>query len=244
VNFEAIGKYSDLNHDFLANLTYKDALSVVAGYVTEFETRIHGHVCDLYLEHNTYIPMILLDTETEFNISIHIRTIPPTWPVNLDGKQFKDLDHEDEKIPLDAWQYFNINYNDTNQNTNYYADLYSRLINEIVKKTCHETSKKIVVNIFSLGSEDIFYPLIKRLSAGTNYRFWLNTKAADTFYWLTKSDVLICAHSSLSWLASYLNKNPSYIRFPYRAPLSPTCSFFNDELATFKLPMATWLKVV
>jgi hypothetical protein len=243
VNYKSLQKYSDLNHDFLVNFDFYDGCAILIQNYEQFRNQVHQQVCKNYIEKNSYKPQISLDQQNEFNISIHVRTMLPTEPFNLDGKIYADYDPDVDDLPsLQPWQYFNFNYNDTDQNTAYYSDLYGRLINALVKHAKTLTNKNIVVNIFSRGEAEMFAPLIDKFSQDIAYRLWLDIKAADTFYWLTRSDLLVCAHSAMSWIASFLNPNISYTRYPFRHPLSPSGRFFNDNLQIFTIPAEKWMQ--
>ena len=134
-----------------------------------------------------------------------------------------------------SWQYFDLNYNDTNQNTKFYTELYSRLIIKLIEEARKNTQKNICVNLHSFGAPDIFEGFIKKVEQYAELKLMLDSEGPETFFNLTQADFLVHAHGSMSWLASFFCKGKSFVRFPFRHEPSPSTYYFDDDLTFFKI---------
>jgi len=221
-------KYKDLNVSPIMNFNFNESYNLLISNYALYKTAVHPNILDQYHQHCQYQPLIQAFSEDDFNIAIHLRTVLPddSWGDN-DLKWSEFINKPSEAPYAEAYEFFNIDLTPT-KNRAYYSGRYARLINNLVEYTSTVTNKPITVHIFSRGERKIFELLEVNLSPNVKLRFHLDTNAADVFFWLTKADILVCAKSSFSWLASFFNRGKSIMSYPYRHKLSPNCFYFEE----------------
>jgi hypothetical protein len=215
VHYKFLSDYHSINYELVANIDFQSAHSIIQDNWLLYKEKIYPAILALFRKHNTYTPAVSYVNAEKFNITLHLRT------------------HVPQDLPADqnimAWQSFNLSHGDT-LNTDFYSKLYSGLVNKLVAYAKQKSQKPIAINIFSRGEPSLFENLCNSLDDSCDVNLYLNSKAADTFLAFTEADFLICAHSSFSWLASHLNPNPSFTRYPFRQILSPNGYYFDDNL--------------
>jgi len=227
-------KYQNLNYPTILNLKFEQSYGTVALNYRNYENILHKSVIDAYHSDCTYKPDVELFPINKQNIAVHLRTVMPedSWGDN-DSKWEDYLDRPQDVPYANVYEFFNVDFKTPTENPLYYSTIYARLINNLVDTL--QWAESPIVHVFSRGDEAIFSTLKNLISPSIDIRFHLNSTAADCFYHLTKSDLMVCAKSSFSWLASFLNKNHSLMRYPFRQHLSPNCHFFYDDI-TFAKP--------
>jgi len=214
VHYKFLPKYHDINYELVANIDFHSAHEIVRNHWDLYKEKIYLPLISIYRAHNVYVPKINYLNPDDFNICLHLRT-----------RNAGDLPVEE----CGPWQIFDLSVG-KNSNTEFYSKLYSELVTGLISNAKQKNSKRIIVHIFSKGEESIFSRLCAGISGAEEVRLHLDARATDAFHAFTNADFLVCAHSSFSWLASQLNPNPSFIRFPFRQILSPNGYYFDESL--------------
>ncbi len=242
IPLRAVQRFGDLNHQAVINLNFRESYSIFLQNFELYSEKLHAEICHDYLTRCNFTPSENLLDGDKYNIAIHIRTAMPDDTVGNNNKRWGDFMENPKGYAEDysAYQYFNLQHNSPIQGHVYYSNLYSALLNKLIAAQRSLSNKPIAVHIFTRGDNLLFEPLISQISGASTVELHNNTRSAETFYWLTRCDSLVCAHSSLSWLASFFNPNQSYMRYPYRHILSPAGVFFDDTLEFSKVPVSVW----
>lgn len=149
----------------------------------------------------------------------------------------RDLSKGDSVIGIKslAWQYFSVDYKIPSENHDYYSRLYSKNINEIAE---NYKNQKIILRIHSTTNYDNLKKIIFNLNKKINVEYYLNERIDKTFIDMITCDVLIASHSSLSYLALFLNRNKKYIRNNFRHVLPYDVEILRevllDDIGIFK----------
>jgi hypothetical protein len=123
------------------------------------------------------------------------------------------------------WQYFNVDYGLRNQNPIFYSRLYAAMI----QHACLE-NKLNRVRIYSVGSENDFIYLRSLLPLTLNLEILLNRDSFSDFQELVGASAMIMSHSSFSWLATFFNSGPCYVREGFRHFLPPNVTVIRDQI--------------
>jgi hypothetical protein len=232
--YKALSKYPNLNYPAIVNLEFHDSYRILINNYSVYREKFHPLVTSSYSAHCEHIPEENLYSSENFNIAIHLRTAMPEDSWGDDGLKWANYFERPDEVPYSrAYEFFNIDYKIPTENPKYYSKLYAHLLNHLGRIARSKQSKPVVVHIFSRGNEKIFDLLAEELERHLVIKYHLEVNTADTFFHLTKADFLVCAKSSLSWLASYLNPNFSFMRYPFRHALSPSGYYFLDDLRMF-----------
>lgn len=234
VPYRSLSKYQGINYPVIANMEFQDSYGILFNNYSLYCDKFHPLVTATYSAQCKHVPEQNLYSSDNFNIAIHLRTAMPEDSWGDDGLKWADFMDRPDEVPYSrVYEFFNIDYKIPTENPKYYSQLYARVLNHLGEIGRSRQSKPVVIHIFSRGNEKIFELLAERLEKHLNIKYHLEVNTADTFYHFTKADFLVCGKSSLSWLASYLNPNFSFMRFPFRHTLSPSGYYFLDDLRIF-----------
>ncbi len=228
IDYKSLEINLDLNKPYIINIDFQTAHGIVADNYENYLSEHHGDILTRFHARNLYTPDVLKLSPSDFNITIHLPTLR-----GLTAESEEDIQKSlPSRMP---WQYFDCNYNNLDQNTEYYTNLYSKLLIKLIQTAERNVNKNIFVNLISIGNPKVFERLVQEVSQHANIRLLLDIETPEAFFYFTKSNFLVQSHSSLSWLAGFFCQGIPFIRFPFRQQLSPNAYYFNDELQFFKL---------
>ena len=159
--------------------------------------------------------------------------------LNLDSKNYVALhirccSKADEVFGVDTlpWQHFNKDYGLHNNNQEFYHRLYRGVLFKIVKNFPKDIRPKL--NIYSTCNSNELDIFCDSLKDNFDVKLVLNGYSFDDFIALSSAKILISAHSSFSWMASFINPNCSYIRSGFRHELPyNTVAFFDKDAVDY-----------
>lgn len=132
--------------------------------------------------------------------------------------------HSPGDIPFDRvkalpYQTFGVEFDEIN-NTKKFSEFYSFLLNQLAEQF-NLINKKPCIVIFSQGEQKDFKYLLHLIDMKKvmNVQLLLNTYSPDVFSSLAKSEYLICAQSSFSYLAGIISRGKKFIKRGFRHPL-------------------------
>jgi hypothetical protein len=111
------------------------------------------------------------------------------------------------------WQYFSFDYKLVDNNHKYYCELYSSCVNNLLKNNHY---LNIDLHIHTNAKAEILKPLIEKIHNKINVKTFISSPIDTTFIDFLTADMLVAYHSSFSWIATMLRKDPSLIRKNFR----------------------------
>jgi len=235
VEHNSITEYFDLNKPSIINADFNLSRSILEDHYERYCSDIHLELVTSFHEKNLFAPLNARTSAENFNITIHIQQLRSLFNTPQKGVWTEDsiLAKVNDKS-IQAWQYFDVDYNDSNQNHLFYTNLYANLILKLIGMVHNQTKKNVCVNLVTFGNTRYLDDFIKAVSPHAELNLLTDIETPEAFYYFTKADILVQAQSSLSWLASFFCRGSSFVRFPFRHQPSPNSWYFNDELQFFK----------
>ena len=127
-------------------------------------------------------------------------------------------------LPSLPYQYFDYDYKLPFENHEYYSALYANLVNSIARSQ----NQPVILVICTTASEKHVRTFLEKIDVSINVSYERRTDYED-FMHMVNCDALIAAQSSLSYLATFLNRNKKYIRNGYRHRLPADVICFHDD---------------
>ena len=124
--------------------------------------------------------------------------------------------------------------NQTPKSQNNDSKTYLHLIKQLTNSIVTLNNKDKEIHIFSTGDRGLFKELLVEYSAEYKINLHLNLPIHEKFYFESISDYLIFSNTKLGWLASLVNSNPSFVKYPFQYVLAPTTHYFTDGLTLNK----------
>lgn len=228
VNYNDLPNHYGLSSQVMVTIDLKDSYEIFLENYDVFAARVPMVLGPSFKAYNLFEPERNFFSPEKINIAIDLMPSSPLESPSLQGLQSHAFDKNSE-ARADNWHQLEIHDNKN-------GDLikYSNLINQLVNIISSQTDKDLEIHLFSAGDRSLFKELLVRFGSKYKINLHLNIPISEVFFFLSMSNYLVCANSALSWLATLVNTNPSFIRFPFQYVTAPTTHFFVDGLSLFK----------
>ena len=233
VNYRDLPNKYGLSNELMVEIDFIDLYEIFLDNYDVYAAKVHEALSPLFKALNQFEPKENFYKQGKINIAIDLSSTNSDLQNLEKNQQDKDSEIKDEEWLVNLRQQELVSNQIQNIQTNV-SSAYSNLIDKIINEINSQAGGEIEIHLFSTKDRAVFSELITKFGSKLKINLHLNVSKQEVFYFLSTSNYFIGANSLLSWLATLVNPNPSFIKFPFSYVPGPNTQTYVDGTYVFK----------